>query len=136
MSTRSEILIKDYGIYEGKKWSISTKLYHHCDGYPEGVGRDLMERVYPMLMKSNNLRVDEIANMLVKDEDHVDDGYEVTACRHIDIEYFYEVDVPKKQIKCYHARYGCTKGNYRLYKGSEEDLMRFTVKDKVEVSYT
>ena len=136
MSTRSEILIKDYGTYEGLKWKRSGKLYHHCDGYPSGVGRDLMERIYPMLVKSNNLGVDEIANKLIKDKDNVDDGYEMTVYTHADIEYFYEIDIPKKQIKCFKARYSYNKKYYKLNKGKEEDLMKFTVKDRVEVSYT
>ena len=133
MSTRSEILIKDYGTYAGKKWSLSGKLYHHHDGYPEGVGRHLMEQIYPLLLKSNNVRVDEIANKLIKD---VDDEYEMTVCKHVDIEYFYEIDIPKKQIKCYHAHYNCSANHTALCKGSEEDLMKFAVKDKVSVSYS
>ena len=61
MSTRCEILIKEQGIYKGKKWKRELKLYHHSDGYPEYLGRFLMEHVYPMLMTSNP-RVDDIAN--------------------------------------------------------------------------
>ena len=95
-----------------------------------------MERIYPMLVKSNNLGVDEVANKLIKDNNNVDDGYEMTVYTHADIEYFYEIDIPKKQIKCFKAHYSYNKKYYKLNKGKEEDLMKFTVKDRVEVSYT
>lgn len=135
MSTRSEILIKEQGVYEGKKWKRELKLYHHSDGYPEGVGKFLMEHVYSMLMSSNP-SVDDITNYLIKNKE--DDTFEITSGKHVDIEYFYEVNITKKQIKCWSAHY-----NYewdsdkpaRLVKRKECNLMRWAVKDKVEVSY-
>ena len=103
MSTRCDIIIKDYGIYEGKAWKVQAKLYHHFDGYPEGVGAFLIKEVLPALENSNNTSCDDIANFLVKHED--DNGFEVTVCNHIDIEYRYIIDIPKKEIQCLEGHY-------------------------------
>lgn len=102
MSTRCEILIKEKGTYEGKDWKKELRLYHHTDGYPEGVGKFLMKTVYPMLVTSHPC-VDSIANYLVKNQK--DDSFEVTSGIHPDIEYFYEVDINLKRIRCWRAKY-------------------------------
>lgn len=103
MSTRSEIIIKDYGIYEGESWRVQTKLYHHHDGYPEGVGAFLIKEVLPKLQNSNNISCDDISNFLIKHKE--DDEFECTAYKHCDIEYRYVIDIPKKEIECLKGHY-------------------------------
>ena len=103
MSTRSDIIIKDYGIYEGRSWKVQTKLYHHHDGYPEGVGKFLIEEVLPKLQNSNNISCDEVSNFLIKHKE--DDEFECTAYNHVDIEYRYIIDIPKKEIQCLEGYY-------------------------------
>lgn len=94
MSTRSEILVKcSFG---------SCKLYHHHDGYIEGVGFDLYERFFAKDGEWFNRKnyegkqiipsASDIVNSLVKD---ADEEYEITFSNHIDIEYYYEIDVEK-----------------------------------------
>lgn len=103
MSTRCDIIIKDYGIYEGKAWKTQIKLYHHHDGYPSGVGTFLIKEVLPMLESSNSIDCNRIANFLIKHKD--DDEFECTAYNHVDIEYRYIIDIPKKEISCLDGSY-------------------------------
>lgn len=92
MSTRSVIRIKE------KQYGKTNKLdlYHHHDGYIEGVGFDLMRRFYDKDKKEMYLYdVMQVANTLIKD---INDEYKATPYRHADIEYFYEIDINKKTI--------------------------------------
>lgn len=107
MSTRSHILIKENG--------QEIKLYHHCDGYPEGVGADLKQ----FLKGFACWNADYIATDLVKgavqaqritgwkpDGDPIhgltsDDGYEITTGVHGDEEYVYVIDCNEKTLTCY-----------------------------------
>ena len=100
MSTRSEIHIF------GKTGEPFIKLYHHYDGYPNGVGCFLMEEVYPKLMSSNDNTEADIAQFLVDHE--ADDEFEYTVGIHSDIEFLYEINVPAKTIECF-------KGHYRTH---------------------
>ena len=104
MSTRSEILVKcKYG---------EVKLYHHHDGYIEGVGFDLLKRFF---LKDNEWfnrknyegkkitpHIDNVINELVKD---AEDEYEVTIVKHTDIEFYYEIDVTKGTLTGWNAYY-------------------------------
>lgn len=86
MSTRSQIEV----ISNGK----SVMLYHHCDGYPEGVGYCLLKLM------------EEYKNSKYKDEDGIvrrmirNGMFEVTFWNHNDIEYFYQMDFDKEQVNC------------------------------------
>ena len=131
MSTRSEIIIKENLIYDNKKYKFEIKLYHHHDGYPEGVGRFLIEEVLPQLQKSNP-SCEEIANFLIKHPK--DDEFEVTIRNHVDIEYRYVIDISKKEIKCYEGRYHLTKkDNYVFCADRVCDLTRFQPLQKTEL---
>ena len=97
MSTRAHILIKDR--------EEQFKLYHHWDGYPEGVGKDL-KRFLSMYYKDCRWDAEIIANNLVKGElkdsaNNSDNAYEITSCIHGDEEYVYVIDCKSKTIKCY-----------------------------------
>lgn len=102
MSTRATIKIT-----EG---SDTIWVYHHSDGYPDGIGSDLKKYIKNIKYWS----CDEIATDLVKgkkcgkthniwaDTYTVgDDGYEVTTGQHGDEEYGYHIDCDNKTLTCY-----------------------------------
>lgn len=89
MSTRCTILIKN----ESEKEEV--RLYHHHDGYPEGVGENLKK----YLSNIKYWDVYSIANELIKSNE--DDEYELTPCQHGDEEYAYLIDCKHRQLKCY-----------------------------------
>lgn len=105
MSTRAHIRIKD--------GDEQIMLYHHHDGYPEGVGRDLKKFLSEKF--KNWWDACEIANGLVKGgvrherksllsgkvEISTDDEYEITTCLHGDENFIYIIDCDKKELKCY-----------------------------------
>ena len=105
MSTRSEIIIKRQWTHHetGKKHTDKVKLYHHHDGYPSGVGKFLMDNIYPEIQRSNNLDVEDIANKLIKHPE--DNEYELTLYYHTDIEYQYVIDLNRKTIQCFAGHY-------------------------------
>ena len=134
MSTRSEIIIKDYGIADGKKWKEQLKLYHRYDGYPEGVGQFLYEKVLPKLQNSNGIYADQIANFLVKNKE--DDTFEITAYNHV-IEYQYIIDIPKKKIECYGGYYSSWDNpRARFIRTDEYDLEKICKKVKFNEIYS
>lgn len=104
MSTRAQIRIKDeYGYID---------LYHHHDGYPEGVGADLKKYLDSKHNgKYAHWSVRITANQLIKGaikdvfagEEQPDMGYEVTNGFHSDIDYAYLIDCEKKELKCYYV---------------------------------
>ena len=67
-------------------------MYHHWDGYPEGVGADLIRRQKELSTWNGNILV----NNLVKD---ISDEYEITFQAHTDIDYWYEIDCNRKTIR-------------------------------------
>lgn len=87
MSTRCNVIVKTKF---DKIW-----LYHHHDGYPEGVGQDLINRFKDKFEKTGQIWWSDIINELVKDQN---DEYEVTNGEHGDIEYLYTIDCDKKTI--------------------------------------
>lgn len=97
MSTRCCIEVKqtfkkeENGPFEVK----SVMLYHHHDGYPQGVGYDLWSRLSKY---TGNWDIDEIVNHLIKDPE---DEYEYTAFNHTDIEYLYVINCSSRTLKCY-----------------------------------
>ena len=117
MSTRCDIIIKDNNT---KTIYKELKLYHHCDGYPEGVGKFLIEEVTPELNHPYITGID-IANFLIKHPK--DDGFELTVGEHYDIEYRYIIDVISREIKCYSGHYQEIKPNdYKFEIHKEVDL--------------
>lgn len=84
MSTRCQVEV----IANGK----SVMLYHHCDGYPEGVGYCLLK----ILDKSKEKwRSSELVNKMITRGD-----FEITFGNHCDIEYYYELNFDKKKVNC------------------------------------
>lgn len=110
MSTRGNIIIKNK--------TEQVILYHHHDCYPEGVGLDLLRKVYPKLKDTKYYNdVEDIANALIKDKE--DDEYELTTCIHGDIEYLYEIDTDNKTIKCFEWNWN------KDERGDEIDLTKY-----------
>ena len=84
MSTRCQVRV----IANGK----NVMLYHHWDGYPEGVGYCLLK----ILKKAENKRwADEFVNKMI-----TKGNFEITFGNHCDIEYYYELDFDKQQVNC------------------------------------
>ena len=102
MSTRCNIIIKDARYGDGR-----VILYHHCDGYPEGVGvqlRKVLACYNGEHFPTEGRAVYSIANRLVKDQTGLNDKeYEITTCVHSDIDFLYEItfDYEGSTLKCY-----------------------------------
>ena len=74
-------------------------LYHHNDGYPNGVGVDIEKFIrenFPHVLYS-----DYLANALLKWDE--DDGYKITNEMAGDIYYFYDVFCDERLIRCYNC---------------------------------
>lgn len=91
MSTRCMIRIKECG---GK-----IDLYHHHDGYFDGVGQELKNAF------SSHGNALETLNALLSD-----DEYELTDSPHGDIEYWYLLDFDNGEFSGYHVPFDCWKG--------------------------
>lgn len=124
MSTRSTITIK--GNY------ATLKLYHHCDGYPEGVGFDLMNRFYKKFQNEIYPDFNDVCNNLVKD---TNDEYEITEYNHVDREYEYEIDTEAKTIRCWKVDWEFDKKedscDWKAHRGEEIDLVKLWGKQEV-----
>ena len=68
-------------------------LYHHWDGYPEGVGFDLIQRQKQLKTWDGNILVNELVKNTKKD-----DSYEIAFQVHTDLDYWYEIDCNRKTI--------------------------------------
>lgn len=76
-------------------------LYHHNDGYIEGIGFDLIKRFYNFDKQKFGItgeNLDDIVNQLIKD---TEDEYQLTIYNHCDIEYLYEIDVNNNRLTAY-----------------------------------
>lgn len=97
MSTRCNIIIKDG--YTNDR----IILYHHDDGYPEGVGVQLRKA----LSNYQDWQIKEHAfcnlpNELIKDECGLNDReFEITPNLHGDIEYCYVINCKARTLRCY-----------------------------------
>lgn len=89
MSTRCNVIIKNDA---SEKNSESVILYHHHDGYPDGVGAELKK----VLSQGTFSDKSELSEVLVGDYE----GYEVEEGLHGDIEYLYTISLNQRQLKC------------------------------------
>ena len=97
MSTRCNVIVKEN---DGKFF----QLYHHHDGYPEGVGADLEEYIEQM---DDECLVDGKKFVDFLCDPKRDDEYEyegINVCPHSDIEYLYIIDLQKREISCFHVK--------------------------------
>lgn len=105
MSTRAHIRVTD--------GTDTFLLYHHHDGYPEGIGIDIKAYldkieffIKPKYCVDQYPSATCIANAIVKGiysslYESVDNGYELTTCFHGDEEYCYLIDCMKRELHCY-----------------------------------
>lgn len=92
MSTRANIFIRnDYGDDE------KVVIYHHCDGYPEGVGK-VLTRILHKFSTENHSTVskEELANYICSS----DKEFRITTpCMAGDAEYIYEINLSKRRVE-------------------------------------
>lgn len=101
MSTRSHIIVRESDKAPMSEWSY---IYHHCDGYPEGVGREIgcafEENIRPNSI-GKKYTLDEICAMIT----NIEDEYRPDKCLHGDEEYIYvvtlEADKEGVVLDCY-----------------------------------
>ena len=103
MSTRAHVIVKDES---DKKY-----LYHHCDGYPDGVGEDLESFIIDI--GGADLKSAEIFCNMINDWDP---AFEIDNGIHGDEEYIYVVDLPSRKYFCYEVT---------GYNASESDLDKY-----------
>jgi len=113
MSTRSNIIIKAKG--------CKAILYHHYDGYIEGVGQDLVNKLDKYFNSDNYCYWSDVVNMLVKDKK--DDGYEITRGIHGDIDYLYTIDTDEKTIKFQRVNYNVKGNEWKQTFGRKHDVV-------------
>lgn len=88
MSTRSQIKV----IKNDKE----VMLYHHYDGYPEGVGFCLLKVLDKYKsQKSEYVNVNPLVSDMVKQG-----SFEITFGNHLDIEYYYELNFDEEKVIC------------------------------------
>lgn len=90
MSTRCVVRLID------EKLNKQIDLYHHYDGYVEGVGFEIIDTFFDKENKKLALPNDicQIANNLIKSQ--IDDEFKITISNHCDIEYLYTIKVNTK----------------------------------------
>ena len=97
MSTRATVKIMDE---QDTFW-----LYHHCDGYPEGVGKTLYDYVQKNTHNAFKM-AENVATDLVKLPEDKYGNFEITGGQHGDVEYTYEITVTNEgfdhlSLKCF-----------------------------------
>ena len=107
MSTRANIFIRDN--YDDRDKEI---VYHHCDGYPEGVGITL-SRILRKLSKDETQKLTKLS--LAKFICDNDPDFKITTPYSAgDAEYVYEINLAKLRVDYEH-----------LYTGEQEWLCNF-----------
>lgn len=89
MSTRCGILISDY---RGFFW----RLYHHTDGSPDKVGKELKAFIKYLVTCEKDSGL--VSSDLVLTLNSFDPSYEIESNPHGDEEYFYKIFVGKETI--------------------------------------
>lgn len=87
MSTRAHVIIK-------KKGEEDVYAYHHCDGYPDGVGEDLKR----FIIDEGTAAKPKLTAKLLNEWD---DSFEIDDGIHGDEEYIYVIDLDEKTVKGY-----------------------------------
>lgn len=93
MATRAHIRVFDDG--------NCIQLYHHFDGYPDGIGKDLKSVLNKICDDPEYGCRDLIQNKLGLN----DSGYAPALCLHGDEDYVYVINCQDKTIKCYRHNY-------------------------------
>lgn len=104
MSTRCNVIINSY---DKSGEPIHYQLYHHHDGYPLGVGADLVEYIKEIKTNEDNgLQIlsscEKLADYLcdpLRNDEYENEGTNI--CLHGDIEYLYIIDLSTQVLKCF-----------------------------------
>jgi hypothetical protein len=101
MSTRSHIIVRESDKSPISEWSY---IYHHCDGYPEGVGSEIGDAFDEKIRSNilgNKYTLDDVHSMITG----IDDYYYPDDSIHGDEEYIYVVTLePDREgvvVDCY-----------------------------------
>lgn len=106
MSTRCNIAVR----YDGwnNSGTVYTYIYHHCDGYPSGVGSDL--KAFLAKHWPNDWQWREYPEMIIDDimkgKVGGDLDYRFSPGLHGDIDYLYVIDTQVHTFKCYALHFG------------------------------
>ena len=109
MSTRCQIDVID-------ECGNETKIYHHCDGYFSGVGKELK---LLLAMQWFSLHSRHFMRELLKNKE-----YEITENNHGDIEYYYKLDFEQKKFLGWQVDF------WPAYKIVEESVIDLTSNDE------
>ncbi|MDY6373964.1 MAG: hypothetical protein SPK91_06095 [Bacteroidales bacterium] len=95
MSTRATIKVVKNG-------ETQYRIYHHCEGFPEGVGKELKE----FLSNPDNYDADRLWEQGVNNGLEGDLSYEFESITfmHGDEEFEYTIDTDNKKLLCYDIR--------------------------------
>lgn len=95
MSTRTNIIIKD------SNQPVQRLIYHHCDGYFEGVGCEIKNEIIPIYIDNHkSFHVNDLWAEIID----FDEQYMNSECIHGDIEYLYMLEVISDSVlkfKCW-----------------------------------
>ena len=95
MSTRTNIIIKD------SNQPVQRLIYHHCDGYFEGVGCEIKNEILPIYIDNHkSFHVNDLWAEIID----FDEQYMNSECIHGDIEYLYMLEVISDSVlkfKCW-----------------------------------
>ena len=92
MSTRCHVIVRNGKNENKEKWNY---IYHHCDGYPSGVGKELSD-ILTKIHDKGISRNDFNANFITENILNYSDEYECDNSIHGDEEYIYLIDVEHK----------------------------------------
>jgi hypothetical protein len=94
MSTRCHVVVRNGKNENKEKWNY---IYHHCDGYPSGVGKELSD-ILTEIQGNGVSRKNFNANFITENILNYSDEYESDNSIHGDEEYIYLIDVETKHI--------------------------------------
>lgn len=122
MSTRCHVIVKDQVTSPEEEW---TYIYHHHDGYPEGVGKYLKDKFSETIGNETGhtqYHKDDIVKMICE----IDDEFEVDDGLHSDEEYVYIVEITNDRrsviVTYYHClpfSYNCRSASFNMDDGFE-----------------
>ena len=126
MSTRCVVRLID------EKLNKQIDLYHHYDGYVEGVGFEIIDTFFDKENKKFVLPNDiaDIANKLIKSE--TDKYFEITLSNHCDIEYLYTIKVNTKgQVYMYAQNVNNWEDEIKVYETyTQQRMLNMYLKDR------
>jgi len=118
MSTRAHVIITKK---QDNSTNLSVHLNHHCDGYPDGVGSDLVYMLKEYMLKEASKPWDPESLQKFFSE-HDSDYRIVNFGVQWDHEYFYIIDCDNKTLKCFYKGITDPHSDYDLTEAEEEEI--------------